>query len=133
MQIIKRSDPKRSRAILSVRAIIEVVPCPTQTLNIGSHRVDITMIYLPYMELVLITTHHAVNFVTDVVIGSICLHGPLLKLRIYLYESAIISVPIILGSLSSAFTETLYIVFLLGLTNISRKGSIFTIGLQLTK
>ena len=93
-----------------MRAIIEVVPCPTQTLNIGSHRVDITMIYLPYMELVLITTHRAVNFVTDVVITSICLHDPLLKLRIYLYESAIICVPImILGSLSSGFTETLYI------------------------
>ena len=48
------------------------------------------------MELGLITTHHAVNLVTHVVIASICLHGPLLKLRIYLYESAIISVQIMI-------------------------------------
>lgn len=78
---------------------------------IGSHRVDILNIYLPYMELVLIITHHTVNLITDVVSSSICLHGPLLKLRIYSYESTVSVLIIMLGSQSSGCTGTLYFVF----------------------
>lgn len=97
---------------MSVRVVIVVFPNPTQTLNSGSHRVDIlNLIYLPYMELVLIITHHTVNLITDVVSSSICLHGPLLKLRIYSYESIVSVLITMLGSQSSGFTGTLYFVF----------------------
>lgn len=96
---------------MSVRVVIVVFPNPTQTLKIGSHRVDILNIYLSYMELVLIITHHAVNLITDVVSSSICLHGPLLKLRIYSYESTVSVLIIMLGSQSSGCTGTLYFVF----------------------